>query len=1093
MTTQHTNLQRYIALMTVVAMIFMMIPMVAQAERLTSEGLVCEECGQNVAHKSTCSKNIAPIQEYAPLADGYAEWSGTVEGGTITTDVLLTGDTYLTSIIEIPDGAKVTIDLNGYMLHGTGTTGVINNSGKLTIRDSRPTHGVHKFVPHEDGQWELDDENGTIEITGGLITGGYNTQTAIGTGGGCIQQGSNHAEDVLTFQSGTIVGCYAARAGGAVYGGTINMSGGLVVGNYAGQLGGAFSLSGKLNLSGGTITNNHTSPDSEYNDSTKRPFYDDASIIIGGSSAFTMSGGVLVGNVSTVDYTLDTVSFVMSGGQVLGKFRLLTGATFTLSNGELNGSIYMKSGECIVSDTMQIYGGTEEKGGCICIEGGNFTMNGGNISVAQGVYGGAVYVSKGNCTINGGTISGCESTYGGAVYVTGGEFAMYGGTLTQNTADFGGAIYVTGGNVLMNGGSLEYNSANQNGGAIYVNAENNNPVINILSGSITHNDASNHGGAISANASDASSITVNVGLESCRGQNHEEHADGACPTIANNTSGVLGGALCLHSETQNINVNVQCGSIINNKATKNPGSNTLNQGGGHVVVWGGAISPGIMVGGGIYDDNRVDEHQIYIRFHANYAGGPTEPVLVEVTYGITMVFPVDTYIRAGYELSGWATAPDASGLYIPSNGQYAITETNDGYLDFYAVWNATTSYIVYIPDDATIQEDTANITISADLSYFRANSVLSVTMLSDFTLTSQYQNHLTYHAETNNLGMFRDIESGDVVASFQYNNTNAKTIRLTLDEGQSKYAGLYTDTITFVVGYEEEDDGSDALFPAYALLLDNSASATDKYPLVFTRSLSEIQVGSTCTVPGYGQLTVLKVYSGFEDVNYNSTGSNPAPWSSDATKITSVHVLRTIKPLSIAGWFANFQNCSYFDIGKINTANAQSFAYTFARAGYNTATFTVEGLGRWNTNSLTNTVGMFFGSGVYAAVYELPGIENWNMSSVTSMEGMFASAGYRAKNPVLNVTGWDVTSCTTINSMFAWFGQSATEGVTIIGLETWDVSNIKNMGQAFYAIGQQYKPEFIIDLSSWNPVATTNWSKIAEGTGGTIILPDKFK
>lgn len=66
------------------------------------------------------------------------EWSGTQAGVSLTNDVILVGDTYMTSVISIAKNTVVTIDLNGYMLKGAGNGTIIDNKGTLTIKDSRP-------------------------------------------------------------------------------------------------------------------------------------------------------------------------------------------------------------------------------------------------------------------------------------------------------------------------------------------------------------------------------------------------------------------------------------------------------------------------------------------------------------------------------------------------------------------------------------------------------------------------------------------------------------------------------------------------------------------------------------------------------------------------------------------------------------------------------------------------------------------------------------------------------------------------------------------------------------------------------------------
>ena len=85
-------------------------------------------------------------------------------------------------------------------------------------------------------------------------------------------------------------------------------------------------------------------------------------------------------------------------------------------------------------------------------------------------------------------------------------------------------------------------------------------------------------------------------------------------------------------------------------------------------------------------------------------------------------------------LSGWATSPDTTGLYVPANGQHVITEGQDGYLDFYAAWDAKSSYILYLPSSVQIEEKNNKLDISSLISYFSVNSDLSVSIETDFKL-----------------------------------------------------------------------------------------------------------------------------------------------------------------------------------------------------------------------------------------------------------------------------------------------------------------------------------------------------------------------
>ena len=714
----------------------------------------------------------------------YLEWSGTVEGLTLNKDVVLVGDTYMTSIISIPKNTAVTIDLNGYMLHGSGSGAIIDNQGKLTIIDSRPNSGVHRFRKVSDGPWVL-DEYGDYTVVGGIITGGRD-ETAINassSGGGAIKQGSNNRSNVLTINGGTFIGNSSTRAGGAIYGGAVTMNGGLIIGNYAESFGAGISLSGSFTMNGGEIRENNTNPKSSYNKAGTKS-YDCASVIIGYSSDFLMTGGKLVGTLSTVKTDAVDTTFTMTGGEVIGDFRILNGLDATLSGGTINGSVYMLAGNCTVSGSQLIYGGNRDNGGSLYISGGNFTMEGG-------------------------TIKDSSATNGGAVYITGGNFDMYNGTIKNcYSENNGGGIYLSGGNINIYNGRIINNEADNNGGGIYVDTKSVDVIINVYDGEISNNTAGNHAGAIGANADGGCSITLNIGEELCLGENKSYHDDNSCPEIYDNTALRFGGAFCLHGDADKLNVNIYCGNIENNNAIRNYGSNTLKQNGGSVIVYGGAIDAGIMVGGGSYTDTRIDAEQVYFNLWSNYDGGPAEATVIDVTRGVTFVFPSDTYEWEGHVLSGWSNQADTKGLYIPVQGEYVVDNATSEYLDFYAVWDAQTSYVVYIPAELTINENTymGEFELQADINYFKKDSVLNVYIDSDFVLEGiEAGQILPYTLTLNEGGILTELESGDIVASYKYNYRDSKHFIIEL-QGFPKKNDRYLGSVTFTIDYDEVNE-----------------------------------------------------------------------------------------------------------------------------------------------------------------------------------------------------------------------------------------------------------------------------------------------
>jgi len=118
-------------------------------------------------------------------------------------------------------------------------------------------------------------------------------------------------------------------------------------------------------------------------------------------------------------------------------------------------------------------------GGSVYVDGGTFTMEGGEIKNNSGDYkGSGVYVINGTFTMEGGKISGnTASGSGGGVYIhTSGTFTMNGGEIMNNISNsLGGGVFVYQGTFTMNSGKISDNIsrssssfANGGGGGVYV-------------------------------------------------------------------------------------------------------------------------------------------------------------------------------------------------------------------------------------------------------------------------------------------------------------------------------------------------------------------------------------------------------------------------------------------------------------------------------------------------------------------------------------------------------------------------------------------------------------------------------------------------
>lgn len=297
----------------------------------------------------TCANEpIGPLDETGKeyeTRDCYILDGGTYylsEDVTIGKSLLIKGDT--------------TLDLNGHVLklhssiyggEADGSVIVVNGGVDFTLTDSDPT-APHKLkqqtvtIKHasegnseedssftaENGIYVVDDTNGTIPITGGIITGGllhYNTSGGKYGGGvwvrGDFDGSTNLNETTFTMQGGNIVGC-AADNGGGVYAAraTFTMEGGCIKGCAAESFGGVGSIDGNFTMTGGTIE------DCTANLGGAVGFNDGSSI-----SSFMMQGGTISGcktvKSDSGDVHLSSVQITANGGKVCGTVYIIGGGS----------------------------------------------------------------------------------------------------------------------------------------------------------------------------------------------------------------------------------------------------------------------------------------------------------------------------------------------------------------------------------------------------------------------------------------------------------------------------------------------------------------------------------------------------------------------------------------------------------------------------------------------------------------------------------------------------------------------------------------------------------------------------------------------
>ncbi|MSC78723.1 hypothetical protein EAI88_11545 [Eubacterium ramulus] len=450
---------------------------------------------------------------------------------------------------------------------------------------------------------------------------------------------------------------------------------------------------------------------------------------------------------SGISYTNNTAYVYLTGNATLSGHLTVDGKTLYLClNGKTlasNGTakIQVKNGGRLVLCDCQgsgtIKGATQNVwgGACIYLYNSTLDMFGGKLTggkVTGNGGGGAIALDDQQCIFNmyGGEISGNNGkNYGGAIFrkfnanmpnTTGGTFNMYGGTIKNNTAKNGGAFFsTTGGTINMTGGTISGNTATMNsnnagGGAIYMRG---NGKINISgSAQITGNSSSLDGGAILMGWG-----TINIS---------------GSAKISNNTASRWGGAICLRQDSkQSTTLNMRCGEISGNRATKEGGAvhvldkdcmfylydgkitgNTsgdggaiyLNQEPSWLIMQGGEISGNTATGngGGVYIYRTGSVCQLYSgKIENNKASGNGGGIYINPSNS--------GQLRVGNKplVQNNTVSGKANNVYLPS-GKTLTIEIGMSKGAFIGVTTANTSYPVAFSND--YKKDYANYFFADD-------------------------------------------------------------------------------------------------------------------------------------------------------------------------------------------------------------------------------------------------------------------------------------------------------------------------------------------------------------------------------------------
>lgn len=286
----------------------------------------------------------------------------------------------------------------------------------------------------------------------------------------------------------------------------------------------------------------------------------------------------------------------------------------------------------------------------------------------------------------------------------------------------------------------------------------------------------------------------------------------------------------------------------------------------------------------------------------------------------------------------------------------------------------------------------------------------------------------------------------------------------------------FDNTVDIYTIYVEDNAGNylvqeyDFSHKAYAIYSETDKSLT----FVKTRStLNESEV--------YKGKSITKLYNGIETSYYDY--DIEVPWYSQRGNITNVVVEDKISPISTKNWFNSFNNCSKFDVARLDTSKVNDMKCMFYYVGNSqtVTSFEIIGMDDWDTSNVTKMTMMFVEAGQYATDWDIGNLSKWNTSKVEDMYQMFTNAGKEAK--ICNVgdlgtkeikkedgvkyIAWDVSRVTRMSEMFGGMGEESNE-IYIGTLDNWNVSSVETMDYMFAYNGTVDTTWSIGDLSNWD-------------------------
>ena len=320
-------------------------------------------------------------------------------------------------------------------------------------------------------------------------------------------------------------------------------------------------------------------------------------------------------------------------------------------------------------------------------------------------------------------------------------------------------------------------------------------------------------------------------------------------------------------------------------------------------------------------------------------------------------------------------------------------------------------------------------------------------------------------------------EGESIVSSSEASEVVSETTNEAVDEASTSEAIGVTDSEIET----NNGDYQDNIFVSSSLLSVESASSA-----LVMQSDEDIASGEYCGLTWRIESDGTLVLGDGTEQTYGAipSTSNPQPWYSYATSITSVKVDGIVHATSnsLSLFLSGATNLLSVDLDGLDTSNATTMYGMFKGC----SNLTSVPLSNLDTSNATNTSSMFSDC---SSLSQLD-MANFNTSNVTDMSSMFSNC---SSLTILDVSGFDTSNVTSVSNMFqgckklstidvaSWntakisnaaYLFSSCTALSDVSFANWDTSNMTNLNSMFYRCSSLKT----LDLSNFNTSNVTNMS-----------------